>query len=99
MTLFTKTDLTAFTYKETARADHDDPNFRSAPDSTELNRTEAYEVVRFMNWFVTKVNKAGGEPWTKADGPKLERLIQAHPGTTRKFIPIKDWMLANWNSV
>ncbi len=52
MVNFAKADLAYNGYKNTARPG-DDPRLTGKPDSTLLNRSESYEMVYFINRFMT----------------------------------------------
>jgi len=81
-------------YKWAAKADHDNPYYRSGADHSELNRTEGYEVLYFINHLVAK-------KWRQADigvYQQIERKIKAAPPTTRTHKGIEDWIIATWNS-
>jgi len=52
MANFTKEDLVYKDYKHTARPG-DDPRLTGKPDSTLLNRSESYEMVYFINRYMT----------------------------------------------
>ncbi|QDW25237.1 hypothetical protein FFJ24_010610 [Pedobacter sp. KBS0701] len=55
MANFTKADLLYSGYKDTALPD-DDPKRTGKPDSTLLNRGESYEMVYFINRYMTDKN-------------------------------------------
>lgn len=81
-----KNDL-QFKYSWTAIAP-DDPRITGTPDSTFLNRAEAYEVLAFLNRVCTK---------TREQARKAERMIQQHlPGTIRSHANVLAWLQANW---
>jgi hypothetical protein len=44
-----KSELVYDDYKWTAKADHDNPKYIGGTDHAELNRTEGYEMLYFMN--------------------------------------------------
>jgi hypothetical protein len=85
-------------YKWTARADHDNPYYTKGTDHSELNRTEGYEILYF-------INHMGKTHWTK-DAPnkatynKIEKMIRYDvPSTSRTHKKVADWILANWKNV
>jgi hypothetical protein len=70
MAKFTKADLAYRRYKETAYP-NDDPKVTGKPDSTMLNRGEAYEMVYFINRYMTD------HSWTeKSTFQKIEKFLQ-----------------------
>jgi len=81
-------------YKWTAKADHDNPYYTKGTDYSELNRTEGYEVLYFINHF--------GKRWehpTRAIYQKIEKMIRySVPAGTRTHKKIADWIVANWGS-
>ena len=86
-------------YKWKAEADHDDPTFRGATDRLELNRTEGYEVLYFINHF-------GKKHWTASNPPsvncyqKIEKMIRhAVPSKIQSHDKIADWIAENWEKV
>jgi hypothetical protein len=85
-------------YKWNAKADHDNPYYTKGTDYSELNRTEGYEVLYF-------INHLGQKHWTKeapnlATYQKLERMIRySVPSEIRTHKKIADWILANWSTV
>src|SRR4051812_24439713 len=84
-------------YKWTAKADHDNPYYKKGTDHSELNRTEGYEVLYFINHIAEKY-------WTK-DPPnlatynKIEKMIRySVPSNTKTHKKIASWIIANWSS-
>ena len=81
-------------YKWTARADHDNPYYTRGADYTELNRTEGYEVLYFINHIGKK--RWTNEP-TTATFQKIERLIRySVPSNIRSHKQIEEWIINNW---
>ena len=88
-------------YKWTAKADHDNPYYKTGKDHSELNKTEGYEVLYFINhyadsrtWTNTLTNKQ--EPPSLHTYQKIERLIrQAPPRSTHK--KVAEFITSNWN--
>lgn len=91
-------------YKWKAAADHDNPYYRGGTDHSELNRTEGYEVLYFIN------HLAGTWRWTNSAGElveptlsslqKIEKMIRYHvPTPIRKREQIAAWILSNWKNV
>lgn len=86
-------------YKWTAKADHDNPYYRIGTDHSELNRTEGYEVLYFINHIVNKWSWNGYTPGLK-EYQKIERMIRLFvPTNIRTHKKIEDWIIANWKSV
>jgi hypothetical protein len=85
-------------YKWNAVADHDNPYYTKGTDHSELNRTEGYEVLYF-------INHIGVKHWT-ANPPnlavynKIERMIRySVPSDSRTHKKIADWIISNWSIV
>jgi hypothetical protein len=70
MANFTKTDLAYTDYKETAYPG-DNPKLTGKPDSTMLNRSEAYEMVYFINRYM-----ADKEWKQKATFQRIEEFLK-----------------------
>jgi len=83
-------------YKWTARADHDNPYYTKGTDHSELNRTEGYEVLYF-------INHLGEKRWKNpnlATYQKIERIIRySVPSNIRTHKKIEDWIILNWSAV
>ena len=70
MANFTKSDLAYAGYKETAHPG-DNPKLTGKPDSTLLNRSEAYEMVYFINRYMAD------KGWKqKATFQKIEKFLK-----------------------
>jgi hypothetical protein len=81
-------------YKWIAVADHDNPYYRKGADYSELNRTEGYEVLYFINHLG---DKYWDEP-TLSTYQKIERMIRFDiPSDIRTHKKVADWIVANWN--
>jgi len=85
-------------YKWSARADHDNPYYTRGADHSELNRTEGYEILYFINhlgklyWTTNPANKAAYN--------KIEKMIRYDvPGNIRTHKKIADWIISNWSNV
>ncbi|XZF14779.1 hypothetical protein ACTHGU_01440 [Chitinophagaceae bacterium MMS25-I14] len=81
-------------YKWAAKADHDNPFYTKGTDHSELNRTEGYEVLYFINHLAQK-------HWpnpTLAIYHKIERMIRHVPATDRTHKKVADWIMANWSA-
>ena len=83
-------------YKWTAKADHDNPYYTQGADHSELNRTEGYEVLYFINHIGKK--HWSQEPTTAAY-QKVEKMIRFNvPSNIRTHKKIADWIVNNWGS-
>src|ERR1700748_3861655 len=81
-------------YKWTAKADHDNPYYTKGTDHSELNRTEGYEVLYFIN-HMGKVNFKS-TPAT-ATYQKIEKMIRdSVPSSIRTHKKVADWIIDNW---
>jgi hypothetical protein len=90
-------------YKWKAAADKDNPYYRAGIDHSELNKTEGYEVLYFINHLGKKWSWTDTTTRQKVDEPslnsyrKLERMIKAAPArATHKAL--ESWILMNWNN-
>ncbi len=91
MSLFSRSDL-KYTYSWTA-VPPDDPRRWGAPASSELNRSEGYEMLDFIN---TIADLAGIT--RKEAGWKIERMIRDHlPEEIRQRERVMNWITVNWN--
>ena len=83
-------------YKWTAKADHDNPYYIKGTDYSELNRTEGYEVLYF-------INHLGSKFWTSpnlVDYQKIEKIIRYDvPSNIRTHKKIESWIVENWSKV
>jgi hypothetical protein len=84
-------------YKWNAKADHDNPYYIKGTDHSELNRTEGYEVLYF-------INHIGKKHWDKepstATYQKMEKMIRySVPPDTRTHAKVAKWIVDNWNNV
>lgn len=87
---YTKANMVYQDYKWNARADHDNPKIISGTDAAELNRTEGYEMLYFINSLARTWN------W-KSDAissyQHLERIIRdIVPSNIRTHSGIKKWI-------
>jgi hypothetical protein len=91
---YTKSEMVYHDYKETAQADHDNPYYTRGQDYTELNRTELFEMLYFIN-HLGKLWKWSGNPTSNYQ--KIERLIRTKvPSSIRTHKGIQEWLEANW---
>ena len=92
MALIARSDL-QFKYDWTASKEHDNPVKTHFPDNVELARHEGYEVLHYLNR-VAEISS-----WTtKAPALKVERMLQALPGSIRSFKKIHQWIIDNWSN-
>lgn len=90
MAKITKDDL-LFDYSP-VHTSGDNPKKIGSPDNDLLNRQEEYEVVDFINDFLTTYGLT-----TKGDAHKVERLLHTKvPSTTRNRKDIKTLIAQNW---
>lgn len=66
-------------------------------DSHLFNGHEQYEVLSFINSFLGSHTRDGAQ-LTKADGLKVERMLQKKPGEIRSQVGVNEWVLANWKN-
>ena len=83
-------------YKWQAEADHDNPYYTKGTDHSELNRTEGYEVLYF-------INHIGKKHWTNqpslATYQKIEKMIRYDvPSNQRTHKKIAEWIITNWTN-
>ena len=84
-------------YKWVARADHDNPKIIGGTDHAELNRTEGYEMLYFINSLSKTWNWSGD---LKPAFQHLERIIRTEvPSNIRTHSGIKDWIASNYKSI
>lgn len=84
-------------YKWIAKEDHDNPYYTKGTDHSELNRTEGYEVLYFINHLVAK---RWSSPVNLATYQKIERMIKNNvPSNIRTHKKIEDWIITNWSAV
>lgn len=82
-------------YKWTAKADQDNPYYTRGIDHLEINKTEGYEVLYFLNHI-------GHKKWTTEPNistyQKMERILRYHvpPRSTHK--KAEDFIFNNWNN-
>lgn len=82
-------------YKWTAQADHDNPYYRQGADYSEINKTEGYEVLYFLNHIGKK--RWSSEPST-ATYQKMERILRYHVPGKSTHKKAEDFIVANWNN-
>ena len=84
-------------YKWTARADHDNPKIIHGTDASELNRTEGYEMI----YFIESLAKSWGwKPESLLSRQKLEKIIKDEvPSSTRTHSGIKKWIEEHYKNI
>ena len=83
-------------YKWTAAADHDNPYYTKGTDYSEINRTEGFEVLYFINHFANKNSTASV---STATYNKIERgLRYSVPANIKTHKKVADWLLAHWGN-
>jgi len=94
---YTELDMVYHDYKRTAKADHDNPYYKHGQEGSELNRTELYEMLYFIN-HLGKIWKWAGN--VKSSYQKIERLIRTKvPSNVRTHKSIRHWLETNWSSI
>jgi hypothetical protein len=84
-------------YKWTAPDNHENPYYTTGRDYCELNKTEGYEVLYYINHLGYK--RWAPEP-SLAVFQKMERMLRYHlPLHIRSHKLIEDWIIANWSNV
>lgn len=84
-------------YKWIAWADHDNPKFISGTDAAELNRTEGYEMLYFINSLARTWNWQIIE---LSSYQHLEKIIRTEvPSTIRTHSGIKNWIAQHYTHV
>ena len=94
---YLKSNMVYNDYKWTANADHDDPKFLGGQEHSELNRSEGYEML----WYINSLAKTWD--WKNvsvSSYQKLETIIRKEvPSTIRTHSKIKEWIAANYKSI
>lgn len=81
-------------YKWTAKADHDNPYYTKGTDYSELNRTEGYEVLYFINHIGKKHWSSEPNTYTYQ---KIEKMLKHDvPAKIKNHKQVADWIIANW---
>lgn len=92
---FTRSDMLYF-YNWNATAAHDNPYYTRGSDYSEINKTEGYEVLYF-------INHIGKKCWpTQPNIPtyqKMEKILRNHvpPNSTHK--KAQEFIVRNWNKL
>ncbi len=85
-------------YKWIARADHDNPKIIGGTDHAELNRSEGYEMLYFINSLAKTWN------WDSSNIipslQHLEKIIRTEvPSSIRTHTGIKEWIASNHKTI
>ncbi|MFC4476272.1 hypothetical protein [Flavobacterium chungangensis] len=93
MANFKRSDLTLI-YSWTASVENDNAKITGEPDSTLLSRHEGYEVLPFLNRYMT------AKGWTTLSTfNKLERSLRNDlPSDVRSHANVKKWLNNNFES-
>ena len=84
-------------YKWFARADHDNPKIIGGTDHSELNRTEGYEMLYFINSLAKTWNWSGN---LLSAFQHLEKIIRTEvPSSTRTHAGIKAWIESHYKNI
>ena len=100
MATFTRAALVYQDYKWST-TEGDSPKIVGFPDKVLLNRKEGYEVVHFIDQFITNQKSWADESLEskKRLGNKIEKLIHDNlPGEIRSHSKVHEWIVANWNT-
>ena len=92
MANFKKSDL-KLNYSWTASAENDNAKITGIPDSTLLDRNEGYEVLPFLNRYMTDKGWANQSTLNKLEDALRDKL----PGTTRSHANVKKWLNDNFS--
>jgi len=96
--LYQKSQMVYQDYKWQARADHDNPQIIGAQDHSELNRTEGYEMLYFMNNLAKTWNWNGNNLLSSFQ--HLERIIKEEvPSNIRTHSEIKSWISGHYDKL
>jgi hypothetical protein len=82
-------------YKWSARADHDNPYYRQGTDYSQINKTEGYEVLYFLNHLGKK--RWNPEPNTTTY-QKMERILRYYVPAKSTHKKAEDFIVNNWNN-
>ncbi len=97
LSTYKKSDMVYTDYKWQAYADHDNPKIIGGTDHSELNRSEGYEMLYFIN---SLGRSWGWDNYPLASYQHLETIIRTEvPSSTRTHSGIKGWIEANYKNV
>jgi hypothetical protein len=95
--MYTKSQMVYSDYKWSAREDHDNPKIIGGTDHAELNRTEGYEMLYFIN------SIAKTWDWNAAQlssYQNLEKIIRTTvPSNIRTHSGIMNWISSNYKHI
>ena len=95
--MYTKGQMIYEDYKWFARADHDNPKIIGGTDHAELNRTEGYEMLYFINSLAKTWNWGSN---SLSSLQHLERIIRTEvPSNIRTHSGIKDWISSKYKNI
>ncbi|MDE2031219.1 MAG: hypothetical protein KGI58_03120 [Patescibacteria group bacterium] len=96
--MYTKNQMVFSNYKWVAKVDHDNPKIISGTDHSELNRSEGYEMLYFINSLAKTWNGNANVPLSSLQN--LERIIiNKVPSNIRTHAGIKNWIELNYPSI
>jgi hypothetical protein len=94
---YQRSEMVYSDYKWVARADHDNPKIIRGVDSAELNRTEGYEMLYFINSLATTWMWDGV---ALASYNHLERIIRNEvPSNIQTHSGIRDWISSHYKNI
>lgn len=94
---YKKSNMVYDDYKWTAGADHDNPKIIGGTDRAELNRSEGYEMLYFIN---SLAKTWGWQNISLGSYQNLERILRTKvPSNIRTHSGIKNWISANYKEV
>lgn len=82
-------------YKWSAQADHDNPYYRHGADYSEINKTEGYEVLYFLNHIGAK--HWNGTP-SLATYQKMEYILRYYVPAKSTHKKAADFIVNNWKN-
>lgn len=82
-------------YKWQAKAAHDNPYYTRGSDYSEINKSEGYEVLYFLNHIGKKCWQ--NEP-SIATYNKMERILREQVPTRSTHKKAEDFIVSNWNN-
>jgi hypothetical protein len=94
MALYQKSDMFYKDYTWTA-SPGDNPHVTGKPDRDKLSKKEGYEVLDFINNFLTTYSLK-----QKSSGEKIERMLRHKDiSSTHSREKIQEWIVKNWKSI
>ena len=93
---YLKSQMVYTDYKWTANADHDNPKFIGAQEHSELNRSEGYEML----WYINSLAKTWNWEGNLASYKHLEKIIREEvPSSIRTHLAIKEWIANKYQNI